>query len=109
MKKRSMAMDGGTVDTRTGFNHIKTRLSLSRTIRVGLTLVILDPGADGFGGLAIAHLVGGLHSELVVLVLGQVIHGATALGEDLAVGHVKLCAVRPHLLHVVPSDGTASV
>lgn len=73
------------------------------------TLVVLDPGADGLRGFSVPDLVDGFDAELVLLVLRQVLDGSAALGEDLAVGHVELVAVRPHLLHVVASDGAAAV
>ena len=43
------------------------------------------------------------------MVLRQVLEGPAALREDLAISHFELIAVRPHLLHVVASDGAAAI
>lgn len=83
--------------------------ALVTTLECFLTFIVLDLGRDRLRRLSVANLVHGLDTELVLHVLRQVLDGATALREDLAVGHIKLVAVGSHLLHVVSSDGAAAV
>lgn len=74
-----------------------------------LTFIVLNLGCDWLGRSSMTNFIYSFHTELVLLVLGQVLKGSRALGEDLAVGHIELCAVRPHLLHIVAGDGAAAV
>lgn len=64
---------------------------------------------DCFGGFSIPNLIDSFNTKLVLLVLRQVLNGPAALGEDLAVCHFKLIAVRPHLLDIIPPDGASTI
>jgi len=72
------------------------------------TFIVLDLGRNWLGVLAVSDLVHREDTELVLLVLRQVVDGSTALWEHVSC-HVKLSAVRPHLLHKVPRDGASSI
>lgn len=73
------------------------------------TFIVLDLGVDWLGGFSIPDLIHGFNAELVLLALRQVLDGPAALGEDLAVCHVELTAVGPHLLNIVASNGAAAI
>lgn len=73
------------------------------------TFIILDLGSDGLGGISIPDLIHSLNTELILLVLGQVLNGPAAFSEDLAVCDIKLIAIRPHLLNIVAPNGGTTI
>ena len=73
------------------------------------TLIIHDNSSDWFWGLAISDLIDGLDTELIWLVLRQVLQNQSAVLADITIGRVKLVWVVSHLLNIVATDWTASI